>query len=92
MINIVIDIDIDKANLENINIAIDIEKDNLENIDIDKDYLENIDIDIDKDILGKKIIFSADLRLFSCFFGEISIWIVDILAFFEISIKYQRFL
>ena len=64
-------IDIDKDNLGNIDI--DIEKDFLENIDIDididKDYLENIDIDIDidKDILGKKIIFSTDLRLFHAF-------------------------
>ena len=70
---------------------IHIDKDYLENIDIniDKDYFENIDIDINKDILGKKIYFSTDLRLFSCFFDEISISIVDISAFFEISTKYR---
>ena len=74
--------------------TIDIDKDNLENIDIDidKDYLENIDIDIDKDILGKKIYFFNRFKTFSCFFDEISISIVDILAFFEISIKYRHLL
>ena len=79
--------------LENIDIGIDIDKDNLGNIvidiDINKKILENIDIH--KDILGKKIIFSADLKLFSCFFGEISISTVDISAFFEISIKDRCF-
>ena len=48
-----IDIDIDKAILENIdidravleNIDIDIDKEILENIDIDKEISENIDID-----------------------------------------------
>ena len=49
-----VDIDIDKAILENINI----DKDNLENIDIDsdKDMLENIDINIciKKDSLDNK--------------------------------------
>ena len=42
-------IDIDKANLKNIDIDIDIDKEVLENIDIDididKEILENIDID-----------------------------------------------
>ena len=76
-----------------IDILENIDKDNLGNIvidiDIDKKILENIDINIDiyKDILGKQIIFSADLKLFSCFFGEISISTVDISAFFEMSIK-----
>ena len=95
-----IDIDIDKDNIENIaiNIVSDktilkdivIDKDNLGNIDIDKDYLENpdIDIDIDKDVLGKKIIFFNRFKTFSCFFDEILISIVDISAFFEISMKY----
>ena len=54
-----IDIDIDKAILENIdidraileNIDIDIDKEILENIDINKEILENIDIDIHKEIL-----------------------------------------
>ena len=91
--NIDIDIDIDKVTLENIDI--DIDKDILENIDIDididKGILENIDIDIDidKDILGKKSIFFSRNESFSCFFGEISISIVDISAFFEISMKYR---
>ena len=51
---------IDKENLENI------DKDILEDIDINKGILENINmhIDIAKDILGKKINFSAGLRLF----------------------------
>ena len=46
-------IDIDKANLKNIDIDIDIDKEILVNIDIDidKEVLENIDIDIDKEIL-----------------------------------------
>ena len=43
--NIDIDIDIDKEVLENIDIDIDIDKEILENIDIDKEILENIDID-----------------------------------------------
>ena len=45
-----IDIDIDKAILENIHINMDINNDILKdiNIDIDKDILENIDVDIDK--------------------------------------------
>ena len=49
---------------------IDIDKDNLENIDMDKDYLENIDIDIDidKDILGKKIIFFNRFKTFFMLF------------------------
>ena len=44
-------------------LSIHIDNYNLENIDIGKDILENINIiiDIDKDILGKKIDFSADL-------------------------------
>ena len=65
------------------NIAID--KDNFENINIDRDEdnFENIDIDINKDILGKKIYFSTDLRLFSIFFDEILISIVDIAAFLK---------
>ena len=83
MENIDIGINIDKDNLGNIVIDIDIDKDYLENIDIDidKDILENIDINIDiyKDILGKKIIFSSDLK---CFFGEIPISTVDISAIF----------
>ena len=78
--NIDIDINIDKAILENIE---NIDKENLENINIDKDILENIDIDIDKgilgnidididididkDILGKKSSFSADFRVFHAF-------------------------
>ena len=70
--------------MENINI--DIDKSILEDIDIDKFILENIDMD--KDILGKKSTFSADFSLFSCFFLEISISIVNISAFFEILIKY----
>ena len=46
---------------------IDINKDNLENIDIDidKGILDNIDID--KEVLGKQVHFSADLRLFHAF-------------------------
>ena len=48
-----IDIDIDKAILENIDIEIDIDKAILKNIDIDRKSLRNIDIDIDKGI--KKI-------------------------------------
>ena len=86
--NIDIDINIDK----DIHRNIDIDKDILEDIDIDKVILENIDIDIDidKDILGKKSIFSAEIRVFSCFFDEISISIVDISAFFEISMKYRH--
>ena len=50
--------------------------DYLENFDIDKDILENIDIniDIDKDMLGKKIHFSADLRLVSCFLMKYLYW------------------
>ena len=105
MENIDINIDIDKDILENINIVIDIDKHNLENIDIGiniaKDYLENIyiDIDIDMDLLENidinidinRDIFSADLRLFSCFFDEKSISIVDISTFFEISMKYRHF-
>ena len=42
-----IDIDIDKAILENI----DIDKAILKNIDIDRKSLRNIDIDIDKGII-----------------------------------------
>ena len=46
-------IDIDKANLKNIDIDIDIDKEVLENIDIDididKEILENIDIEINID-------------------------------------------
>ena len=51
---------IDKENLENI------DKDILEDIDINKVILENINmhIDIAKDILGRKINFSAGLKLF----------------------------
>ena len=77
-------IDIDKDTLENI----DIDKDALLNIDTDininQGILENIDIDIDidKDILGKKSIFFSKNESFSCFFGEISISIVDISSFF----------
>ena len=67
---------------------VDIDKDNLENINIDIHI--DIDIDIDKDILGKKSIISAEIRVFSCFFDEISISIVDISAFFEISMKYRH--
>ena len=52
---------------------------------------EHIDIDIDKGILRKKSIFSAESRAFSCFYEEISISIVDISTFFEISMKYQHF-
>ena len=54
---------------------------------------ENIDIDIniDRDILSEKSIFSAKNRAFSCFYDEISISIVDISAFFEISMKYRHF-
>ena len=78
--NIDIDIDIDKSILENIDI----------DIDIDKFILENIDMD--KDILGKKINLFSRFGLFSCFFDEISISIVDISAFFEISIKYRHLL
>ena len=72
----------DKDNLKNIDIA----------IDVDKDNLENIDIDIDKDILGKKINFFNRFKTFVMLFDEISISIVDISAFFEISIKYRQFL
>ena len=41
----------------------------LENIDINiyEGILEDIEIDILKDILGKKLMFSADLRLFHAF-------------------------
>ena len=46
-------IDIDKANLKNIDIDIDIDKEVVENIDIDididKEILENIDIEINID-------------------------------------------
>ena len=55
---------------------------------------ENIDIDIniDKDILSEKNqIFSAKSRAFSCFYDEILISIVDISAFFEISMEYRHF-
>ena len=86
---------IDKDILENIDIDIDIDKDILENIDIDIDIdmgiSENIDIDIniDKDILSEKIhFFQQKVELFSCFYDEILISIVDISAFFEISMKY----
>ena len=50
-----IDIDIDKANLKNIDIDIDIDKEILVNIDIDidKEVSENIDIEI---IIDKGII------------------------------------
>ena len=66
-------IDIDIAILENI------DKDNPENIDIDNDILKDINIDRNilenmKDIFGKKSIFFM-------IFGEISILIVNILAF-----------
>ena len=44
-------IDIDKANLENIDIEIDIDKAILKNIDIDRKSLRNIDIDIDMGII-----------------------------------------
>ena len=40
-----VDIDSDRAVLENIDIDIDIDKEILENIDIDKEIQENIDID-----------------------------------------------
>ena len=78
------------TSFENINIDIDIDKDILDNIDIDIDIDKGIfkNIDIDKDVLGKKSIFSAEMRVFSCFFDEISKSIVDISAFFEISMKY----
>ena len=71
--NIDIDINIDKAVLENIDIDkaifenIDIDKDILENIDInidiDKDILENIDIDIDKGIFQNIDIDKISYRL-----------------------------
>ena len=82
---------------ENINI----DKVILENIDIDKDNPENIDTGLLslKDIL--KILISISIRTFlvnksifqkivylPCIFYEMSISIVDILAFVEISIKY----
>ena len=38
----------------------------------------------------KNPFFSAEMRVFSCFFDEISISIVDISAFFEISMKYRH--
>ena len=72
--NININIDIYKAIVENISTNID--KDILENIDIDKNILENINInidmgiseniniDIDKNILSKDSIFSAESRAF----------------------------
>ena len=65
----------------------------LENIDIDigieKDILENIDID--KDILGKNSIFSADFEYFHPFlrtFLKISISIREFCKIL-ISIKYR---
>ena len=39
----------------------------------------------------KNPFFSAESRAFSCFYEEISISIVDISTFFEISMKYQHF-
>ena len=92
MKNIDIYIDIDMASPENINIDKDILQNINIDIDIDKGILENIDIDIDidKDILGKKSIFFSRNESFSCFFDEISISIVDISAFFEISMKYRH--
>ena len=53
-IDIAIDIDIDKAILENI----DIDKAILKNIDIDRMPLRNIDIDIDKGIIKISISIS----------------------------------
>ena len=75
------------------NIDIDIDIDILENMDIDIGISDNIDIDINikKGILRKEPIFSAESRAFSCFYEEISISIVDVLTFFEISMKYQHF-
>ena len=46
-----INIDINKAILENINIKIAIDKAILKNIDIDRKSSRNIDIDIDKGII-----------------------------------------
>ena len=54
-------------------------------ISISRGFLENIDIHINKDILGKKSIFNREKSICSCFYDEISILNVDILAFFEIS-------
>ena len=64
-----VDIDIDKAVLENIDTIIDIDEDIIENIDIDMGISENIDIDIniDRDILSEKSIFSAKNRAFFMF-------------------------
>ena len=70
-----------------------IDKDILENIDIDMGISKNIDIDIniDRDILSAKSIFQQKIDLFSCFYNEILISIVDISASFEISMEYQHF-
>ena len=83
-----IDIDIDKDIFENIDI--DINKCILENIDIyidiDMGISENIyiNIDIDKGILREKNhFFQQKVELFSCFYEEILISIVDISTFLK---------
>ena len=58
MKNIFIDIDIDKAILENIDL--DIEKGILQNIDIERAILKNIDIEIDID---KEILENTDIDI-----------------------------
>ena len=81
-------IDINKDNLENIDIVINIDKTILENIDIGIDISIrtilkiSISISISLGTFLVKKFSSADLRLFACFFGEISILTVDISAFF----------
>ena len=83
---------------------IDIDKDILENMDIDNRAFLQILISLS--ILGISISisisisfrtfwvinFSSKFQILSCFYDEISILIVDISAFFEISTIYWHFI